>query len=153
MIEEIIAGISSKIYETFGDGYEIYVDRMAQNVKEPCFLISPLTHHQQAKLSNSSYSRYYREYPFCIFYYPERQGGQYTMNQVVAEKLYECLEYIDTEIGKLRGKGMRYSIEDKDLLNFVVKYALYVHQDNRGELPKLMSIDGIDFVSGGQENG
>lgn len=141
MIEEIIAGISSKIYETFGDDYEIYSDRMAQNLNEPCFLISPMTHFQQAKLSNSTYSRYYREYPFCVFFYPERTGNQYSENQLVAEKLYECLEYIETDIGKLRGSEMRYSIEDKDLLNFVVVYKLYVCKDNNGELPRMEHLD------------
>ncbi len=139
MIEEIIAGISSKIYETFGDEYEIYVDRMAQNVKEPCFLISPMTHHQRSKLSNSSYSRYYREYPFCIFFFPKRVGDQYTTNQLIAEKLYECLEYIETDIGKLRGKNMRYSIEDKDLLNFIVTYSLFVHKAN--EVPRMETLN------------
>lgn len=152
MIEEIIAGISSKLYDTFGDEYEIYVDRMAQNVKEPCFLISPLTHYQNNKLSNSRCSRYYREYPFCIFFYPKRQGDQYIMNQVVAEKLYECLEYIDTEIGKLRGTGMRYSIEDKDLLNFVVKYTLFVHRLNE-EVPYMGNIESSGVIVNGGNNG
>lgn len=148
MIEEIIAGISSKIYETFGDEYEIYVDRMAQNVKEPCFLISPMTHYQQSKLSNSTYSRYYREYPFCVFFFPKRVGDQYTMNQTVAEKLYECLEYIETDIGKLRGKNMRYSIEDKDLLNFIVTYGLFVHKDGSGELPIIETIERMGVQNG-----
>ena len=137
MIEAIISGISAKIYETFGDGYEIYSDRMAQNLNEPCFLISPLNHSQQSKLSNSTYKRWYREYPFCIFFFPERIGDQYTMNQTVAEKLYECLEYIETDIGLLRGTRMRYSIEDKDLLNFVVSYNLFVCKDDSNELPKI----------------
>ena len=137
MIAAIISGISAKIYETFGDGYEIYSDRMAQNLNEPCFLISPLNHSQQSKLSNSTYKRWYREYPFCIFFFPERVGDQYTMNQTVAEKLYECLEYIETDIGLLRGTGMRYSIEDKDLLNFVVSYNLFVCKDDSNELPKI----------------
>lgn len=141
MIEEIIAGISSKIYEAFGDDYEIYSDRMAQNLNEPCFLISPMTHHQQSKLSNSTYSRYYREYPFCVFFYPKRGGNQYSENQLVAEKLYECLEYIETAIGKLRGSEMRYSIEDKDLLNFIVVYKLFVHKNNSDELPVMELLD------------
>ena len=146
MIEEIIAGISSKIYETFGDEYEIYVDRMAQNVKEPCFLISPMTHYQQNKLSNSSHSRYYREYPFCVFFFPKRNGEQYTTNQVVAEKLYECLEYIETDIGKLRGKKMRYSIEDKDLLNFIVTYGLFVYKVD--ELPRMETLEQVEVTDG-----
>lgn len=152
MIEEIIAGISSKIYEAFGDEYEIYVDRMAQHLEEPCFLISPLTHYQHSKLSNSHCSRYYREYPFCIFFYPKRQGDQYMMNQVVAEKLYECLEYIDTEIGKLRGIDMRYSIEDKDLLNFIVKYTLYVQKLNN-ETPTMGTIETNGITTVGGNNG
>lgn len=137
MIEAIISGISAKIYETFGEGYEIYSDRLAQDLNEPCFLISPLTHSQTNKLSNSTYKRWFRQYPFCIFFFPKRVGNQYTMNQKVAEKLYECLEYIETDIGLLRGTGMRYSIEDKDLLNFVVSYNLFVHKDDGNELPRI----------------
>lgn len=135
MIDAIISGISSKIYETFGDGYEIYSDRMAQNLNEPCFLISPMTHYQQSKLSNSVYNRHYREYPFCIFFYPKRNGNQYSENQRIAEKLYESLEYIETDIGLLRGTNMRYSIEDKDLLNFIVNYNLFVVKDDSEKLP------------------
>lgn len=152
MIEAIISGISSKIYETFGDGYEIYSDRMAQNLNEPCFLISPMTHYQKSRLCNSSYRRYYREYPFCIFFYPEREGNQYSENQKVAEKLYDCLEYIETDIGKLRGTGMRYSIEEKDLLNFIVKYTLFVEEDDSDELPYQETIEG-NIIVGGRENG
>lgn len=144
MIEAIISGISAKIYETFGEGYEIYSDRMAQDLNEPCFLISPLTHSQKSKLSNSTYKRWHRQYPFCIFFFPKRVGNQYTMNQTVAEKLYECLEYIQTDIGLLRGTGMRYSIEDKDLLNFVVSYNLFVHKDDRDEIPNMQSVK--DYV-------
>lgn len=152
MIEEIIAGISSKIYETFGDDYEIYSDRMAQNLNEPCFLISPMRHYQKSRLCNSTVSRYYREYPFCIFFFPKREGQQYSENQLVAEKLYECLEYIETDIGKLRGSEMRYSIEEKDLLNFVVVYKLFVTKDSTDELPKIETIEQIITV-GGRENG
>ena len=137
MIEEIISGISAKIYETFGEGYEIYSDRIAQELNEPCFLISPLNHSQKSKLSNSAYKRWYRQYSFCIFFFPERKGDQYTVNQTVAEKLFESLEYIETDIGLLRGTGMRYSIEDKDLLNFVVSYNLFVHKDSNKDLPRL----------------
>ena len=153
MIEEIISGISSKIYETFGDEYEIYSDRMAQNVEEPCFLISPLNHQQQSKLSNYVYKRWYRKYPFCIFFYPKRNGNQYSENQRVAEKLYGCLEYIDTDIGKLRGSDMRYSIEEKDLLNFIVSYNLFVVEDTRDTLPLIESIDSNVVLKKGQTDG
>ena len=141
MINDIIAGISSKIYETFGDGYEIYSDRMTQNLNEPCFLILPLTHRQESKLSNSSYKRWFRQYPFSVYFYPQRNGNQYAENQTVAEKLFECLEYIETEIGLIRGSNMRYSIEDKDLLSFVVNYDFYAIEDRRGELPKLDKVE------------
>ena len=144
MIEAIISGISAKIYETFGEGYEIYSDRMAQNLNEPCFLISPLNHSQRSKLSNSTYKRWYRQYPFCIFFFPERVGDQYIINQTIAEKLFECLEYIETDIGLLRGTGMRYSIEDKDLLNFVVSYNVFVHKDDRDKIPNMQTVK--DYV-------
>ena len=128
MIEEILSGISSKIYDTFGEDYEIHSDRIPQDLQEPCFIILPLTHTQQSKLSNSVYKRYYRKYPFNIQFYPKRNGSQYSENQLVAEKLYEALEYIETDVGLLRGTNMRYSIEDKELLSFVVNYNVFVRK-------------------------
>ena len=141
MIEAIISGISAKIYETFGDDYEIYSDRVSQHLVEPCFLILPLTHTQQSKLSNSVYKRYYRRYPFNIQFYPKRDGNQYSENQIVAEKLYESMEYIQTDVGLLRGSNMRYSIEDKELLSFVVNYNLFVRRNDTDELPKIESVE------------
>lgn len=141
MIEEILSGISSKIYDTFGDDYEIHSDRIPQDLHEPCFIILPLTHTQQSKLSNSVYKRHYRRYPFNIQFYPKRNGNQYSENQIVAEKLYEALEYIETEIGLLRGNNMRYSIEDKDLLSFVVSYNLFVRKDDTDELPLIENVE------------
>lgn len=141
MIEEILSGISSKIYETFGEDYEIHSDRVPQDLHEPCFIILPLTHTQESKLSNSVYKRYYRKYPFNIQFYPKRNGNQYSENQIVAEKLYEALEYIETEIGLLHGSNMRYSIEDKELLSFVVNYNLFVRKDGTDELPIIESVE------------
>lgn len=153
MIEEILSGISSKIYDTFGEDYEIHSDRVPQDLHEPCFIILPLTHTQQSKLSNSVYKRYYRKYPFNIQFYPKRNGNQYSENQLVAEKLYEALEYIETDIGLLRGSNMRYSIEDKELLNFVVNYNLFVHKDGTGELPKIEDVEFNTNLSEGATNG
>lgn len=153
MIEEILAGISSKIYETFGEDYEIHSDRVPQDLKEPCFIILPLTHTQQSKLSNSIYKRYYRRYPFDIQFYPERNGNQYSENQIVAEKLYEALEYIETDVGLLRGSNMRYSIEDKEVLSFVVSYNLFVRKDGTNELPKIESYTENLKIQEGQADG
>lgn len=153
MIEEIVAGISSKIYETFGEDYEIHSDRVPQDLNEPCFIILPLTHTQQSKLSNSVYKRYYRRYPFNIQFYPKRNGNQYSENQIVAEKLYECLEYIETDVGLLRGSNMRYSVEDKELLSFVVNYNLFVRRDDTEELPKIESYTENLKLQEGQADG
>lgn len=152
MIEEILSGISSKIYETFGEDYEIHSDRVPQDLHEPCFIILPLTHTQQSKLSNSIYKRYYRRYPFNIQFYPKRNGNQYSENQIVAEKLYEALEYIETEIGLLRGSNMRYSIEDKELLSFVVNYNLFVCKDGTSELEKIEDVEFNTNISEGTTN-
>ena len=153
MIEEILSGISSKIYETFGDEYEIHSDRVSQNLVEPCFLILPLTHMQRSKLSNSVYKRYYRKYPFNVQFYPERNGNQYSTNQLVGEKLYEALEYIETEIGLLRGSNMRYSIVDKEVLSFVVEYNLFVREDKTNELPIIEDFVTNLNIQKGQVNG
>lgn len=153
MIEEVLSGISSKIYETFGEDYEIHSDRVPQDLHEPCFIVLPLTHTQQSKLSNSVYKRYYRRYPFNIQFYPKRNGNQYSENQIVAEKLYEALEYIETDVGLLRGTNMRYSIEDKELLSFVVNYNLFVVKDGTDELPKIETVEQNLNLKEGQTDG
>lgn len=151
MIEEIIAGISSKIYETFGDEYEIHSDRIPQDLHEPCFIVLPLTHTQQSKLSNEGYKRYYRRYPFNIQFYPKRNGDQYIENQLVAEKLYESLEYIQTDVGLLRGSNMRYSIEDKEVLSFVINYNLFVRKID--EVPTMENLEENLMLQEGQADG
>ena len=151
MIEEIIAAIYSKIYETFGDEYEIHSDRVPQDLNEPCFIVLPLTHTQQSKLSNEGYKRYYRRYPFNIQFYPKRNGDQYIENQLVAEKLYESLEYIQTDVGLLRGSNMRYSIEDKEVLSFVINYNLFVRKID--EVPMMEILEENVMLREGQADG
>lgn len=37
-INDVITAISIKLYETFGEAYEIYTESMEQGFKEPSFL-------------------------------------------------------------------------------------------------------------------
>lgn len=43
MINEIIAAISVALDAEFGDEYEIYMEEIKQDLKEPCFLCSAST--------------------------------------------------------------------------------------------------------------
>ena len=39
MINEIIAAISAALDAEFGDEYEIYMEEIKQDLKEPCFFV------------------------------------------------------------------------------------------------------------------
>ena len=43
MIKDIMDGVSNKLHEVFGQGYEIYGDRdIVQGLSPPCFFIAIL---------------------------------------------------------------------------------------------------------------
>ena len=118
MINDIIAGISKKLYATFGENYPVYVEDVEQYLQEPCFCITHVTTSQQ----RISTYRYITKNLFDILFFAA--DGQEKKNQMhtTANKLFDALEYIQAPVNDtLNGINMRYEIVD-GVLHFFVNY-------------------------------
>lgn len=124
MIKDIIAGISVKLHETFGDDYTIYVDCIPQGFKEPCFLIK----HVQTLNSRGYSNRYLRNNKFDIIYFPKEGYQKKSDIHRVAQELFLSLEYIFVLDNSVRGTKMSTEIVD-DVLHFFVNYDMIVKRD------------------------
>lgn len=124
MINSIIEAVSASLNEEFGDGYEIYMEEIKQGLEEPWFFVQCLNSTNELFLGK----RYFRRNQFCIQYFPESAEKQRECNGV-AERLWQCLEYITMygETKPIRGTKMRYEVVD-GVLNFFVNYDLFVYK-------------------------
>lgn len=122
MTNAIIEAVSITLNRVFGDDYEIHMEEIRQDLKEPCFFISCLNPTNELFLGR----RYRRTNQICIQYFPQTEEKQRECNDV-AEKLFGCLEYVTLRGAQrpVRGTKMRYEVVD-DILNFFVNYDGFV---------------------------
>ena len=121
VINTIIEAISVTLNQEFGDDYEIHMEEVKQDLKEPCFFIfcvNPAVQQFPGK-------RYFRENQFVIQYFPESQETNRECASV-AERLLWCLEVIDAD-GPIRGTKMKYEIVD-GILHFFVNYDCFMRR-------------------------
>ena len=134
MVNELLNGISIKLNQVFGDGYEIYGDTdVVQGLKEPCFFIAILN-PSQTKLIGQ---RYFREHPFDVQFFPTTSGDNVELQEVASE-LFLALEYITLLNGDLvHGTSMNYENVD-GVLHFKVNYNMFLRKvepkDNMGDI-------------------
>ncbi len=129
MVNKIIAGISIKLNQVFGEDYEIYTSEIKQGLKEPCFFIKCLDVNQNQVIG----SRYFRSQPFDIHYFPKTEEDSELLETV--EKLFDTLEYITLEDGDLlHGSKMNGEVAD-DVLHFFVNYDLHVLKEKVKDEP------------------
>ena len=122
MINKIIDGICTAINAEFGAIYEIYTENIEQGLKEPCFSILCLNPTIEQFLGK----RYFRTNQFCIHYFPKSSERRYECNQV-AERLFECLEFITVNGDLKRGTSFHSEISD-GVLSFFVNYDMFVYK-------------------------
>lgn len=119
----IIDAICITINNEFGDDYTIYTESIKQGFEEPCFFIHNFSSTNNLFLGN----RYFRESQFCINYFPSDPNGKNTECNDVAERLYECLDWLDVGDNLLRGIGLKHDILD-GVLNFYVNYNAFEYK-------------------------
>ena len=122
MIGKIIKGISTAIYNEFGDGYKIYEGELKQGIKEPCFFILCVESAQNLFLGQ----RYRHEHKFCIHFFNGQDIFPASLLHEIAERLYACLEHIEVD-GLYHGIKMYHEIND-GVLQFFVNYNFYVYK-------------------------
>lgn len=119
MLNEIIKGISAKLYVTFGDAYKIYQDNVEQGLREPCFFIVVL----QPEITPMLGRRFIKRNPFDIQYFPTNPRNNTEMF-TVAERMMGALDFITLPGGDLlHGTRVNYEIVD-NVLHFFVNYNL-----------------------------
>ena len=137
MVNELLNGISIKLNQVFGDGYEIYGDTdVIQGLKEPCFFISVLNPSQTKMIGQ----RYFREYPFDVQFFPINSGDNVELQEVASE-LFLALEYITLLNGDLvHGTLMSYEVVD-GVLHFKVNYNMFLKNVEPKDNMETISID------------
>lgn len=115
-MNDIVIGISQKLYETFGEDYTIYSENVDQNFQEPCFFIK----HISGSLDELVGDRWFETNSFVIHYFPKIEFNNEEINDVIP-KLYDCLEYITVNDGLLKGVRRNYKIVE-GVLEFFIEY-------------------------------
>ena len=137
MVNELLNGISIKLNQVFGDGYEIYGDTdVVQGLKEPCFFIAILNPSQTKLIVQ----RYFREHPFDVQFFPTKSGDNVELQEVASE-LFLALEYITLLNGDLvHGTSMNYENVD-GVLHFKVNYNMFLRKVEPKDNMEDISID------------
>ena len=116
MVNSVLTGISQALYAEFG--YRIYSDGVEQNLKPPCFLITPLTLSEKHIINE----RYERNFHYIIQYFPKSKKYHIECNEVT-ERLMNILHEVITDNGIIRSKGDMKSEVHDGVLMFEVKYS------------------------------
>lgn len=128
MLNQIIDGVKARLQANFGEEAAVCSEENQQEFPKPCFLISLHSAAQKALPGN----RYHREYSLDIQYFPgEGQAQNREMNQA-AENLFNVLEYVPVEDGRIRGTNMSCE-KSAGGLQFSVNYDLYVRKERTRE--------------------
>ena len=127
MLNDIVSGISEKLYETFGDGHEIYTEPLKQGLQEPCFLISGIDHNTMPIAGPRSF----RGNLFSLKYFPKSTTDPKAECLAVADALFLALEYITAGGDLIRGTDMDVNFVD-DVLVFRVAYNIIVRRRDAG---------------------
>lgn len=136
MINAIISAISASIYDEFGGGYEIYKEKIEQGLKEPCFLLNSLSQSSKQFFS----ARYKKNNLFSIQYFPSTNEVKAECNDV-AERLNNCLEWIDVNGDLIRGTNSNSEVQD-DILNYSINYNVFtISKSKNDELISEYSIE------------
>ncbi len=137
VINPIIAGISIKINELFGDGYKIYDNNVNQGMEKPCFFINFLDGEESRQIGLEIRS-YLDTLHFDITGFAENDDRA-TLNDMI-DKLYD-LEYIKLENGILvRADKMKPKIEDA-VLHFFIDYKVFVNKKD----DESIKMDNYDY--------
>lgn len=119
MIQKIIEGISSTIYEEFGGEFTIYSEEVKQGLKEPCFIISCVRTGHKAEMRRVDTQNNL----FWVQFIPKENGRENAECYSVAERLARCLKYITVGGDLVRGVDIHYEVNE-GVLTFSVTYRM-----------------------------
>lgn len=133
MVNKIIDGISTTIYEVFGSNFEIYTEPVEQGFKEPCFSIMCVNSLSELYLC----TKYFSENRFCITYFPVKTEKNSECNSV-SQKLCDCLEFILVSGDLTKGTKIKCEMTN-GILNFFVNYDMFIRK-----IKPIITMDSCD---------
>lgn len=143
MINLILKSISVALNAEFNEKeYEIYIEQIKQDLKEPCFFIVCLNPTNKLFLGK----RYFRKNQFCIHYFPENNSKANEECHAIASRLFLCLEQLAVKNDLVRGTQMSYEIID-GVLHFFVNYDMFVYKQSN-VLPTMEEMEEEVSVKG-----
>ncbi len=143
MINLILKSISVALNTEFNEKeYEIYIEQIKQDLKEPCFFIACLNPTSKLFLGK----RYFRKNQFCVHYFPENNSKVNEECHAVASRLFLCLEQLAVKNDLIRGTQMSYEIID-GVLHFFVNYDVFVYKQSN-VLPTMEDMEEEVSVKG-----
>ncbi len=135
MINKIVSGISTEIFNEFGEGYEIYIEDLTQGFKAPCFLIANKSESRKIYLGKT----FRNKTEFCVMYHPSSADKRVECS-VASDRLFECLAIIEIEGEKFRSYGLSSKIEDNVLyFNFCID--IYYEKVEETELMEVLELE------------
>lgn len=120
MINEIVVAISKALYDEFGDEYKIYTENVEQGLARPCFFIQCIS----PKIKRFRGNRFYFASQFVVQYFP-RSVDFRAENLDTTERLFDALEFIDTDGGKIMGSDIYSNTNSDGVLSFFINYNLF----------------------------
>ena len=134
MTKQIRKGITNRIYDKFGDDYNIEIESKEQGFEKPCFFVQMLESQEIARPMN----RYLLINPVKIVYFPKSEYEPMDECYGVQSDLKNILHFITLEDGTiLRGTDIRTKVDEGQLHAFV-NYDFYATKD--GDTSELMSV-------------
>lgn len=120
-IQSLIDAIAEALFQEFGSGYEIYTEKVEQDLSPACFMIRCLNPTKNLFLGRC----YKRTNQFAVQYIPSAEEA-YEECASVMERLFDCLENVILSGGKpIHGQNLNGEITD-GVLTFTVNYDGFV---------------------------
>lgn len=117
MVNEMLKGISTQLYDVFGADYKYYVENVEQKLQKPCFTIDSILPLQRSR----SRVLYDRTIPVVVHYFSNEKTTTKADCYSKAELIVEALEYVPFHGALIRGEDISYQIVD-DVLQVFVTY-------------------------------
>ena len=138
VINNVVAGISQKLGEIFGDKYTVYDNEVPQGMTKPCFFINWID-GEETKQIGIEKKRYLDILHFDITGFAQNDN-RVDLNDM-ADKLYG-LEYITIKDNEkdvlIRANSLKPKIED-GVLHFFIDFKIFIEKKSE-ETPKMENI-------------
>ncbi|MEG6521135.1 phage tail terminator family protein [Desulfotomaculum sp. 1211_IL3151] len=138
IVNDVREAVIAALNQHFPD-IEIYGEEIKQGFEEPCFFVKLFPVAQDREFGR----RYKRYHSFDIHYFAATNEDMHVM----AERLYEHMEYIKVSGGTARGKKLRHEIVD-GVLHFFVDYDFHIIREKQ-PYPKMQELEQEGYIKHG----